>query len=303
MSINKQELIASASAVYFDNANQLITPLSIRQLNDTWITSSVMQKDFNEYTGSASSKFAGTAATASFLSGSVGTASFALTASVAASSSYFSGSTAIVDNITINGTASIQYLNVTYKSASVIYSSGSNQFGDSTSDTQTLIGTVVVSGSLQVTGSVNADITGTASFSVTSSHAITASYVESSSYSVSSSLSQTASYALSSSVAVSSSYALTASYLSGSIDSASFATTASYALTASYLSGSVNAFPFTGSADVTGSINSFGNLSVKEGYLVLENLPEYGDEASAAAGGVPLNGIFRNGNFIVIRLV
>ncbi len=56
-------------------------------------------------------------------------------------------------NLTLNGTASINYLNVIYETASVIYSSGSNQFGDDTSDTQSLIGTVKVSGSLQVTGS------------------------------------------------------------------------------------------------------------------------------------------------------
>ena len=57
-------------------------------------------------------------------------------------------------NLTLNGTASISYLNVQYESASVIYSSGSNQLGDAPNDTQTLYGSVVIpTGSLVVSGS------------------------------------------------------------------------------------------------------------------------------------------------------
>ena len=58
-------------------------------------------------------------------------------------------------NLILNGTASITYLDVTYESASVIYSSGSNQLGDNTDDVQTLIGTTKMSGSLVLTGSLN----------------------------------------------------------------------------------------------------------------------------------------------------
>jgi hypothetical protein len=87
-------------------------------------------------------------------------------------------------NIILNGTASIAFLNVTYESASVIYSTGSNQFGDAINDTQTLIGTVIISGSQRITGSLNApnitgSLLGTASFAVSSSfaqNAQTASY-------------------------------------------------------------------------------------------------------------------------------
>lgn len=58
-------------------------------------------------------------------------------------------------NLTLNGTASINYLNVIYETASVIYSSGSNQFGDASNDTQTLYGSVIVpTGSLTVSGSL-----------------------------------------------------------------------------------------------------------------------------------------------------
>ena len=70
-------------------------------------------------------------------------------------------------NLTLNGTASISYLNVAYETASVIYSSGSNQFGDAANDTQTLYGNVIVptgsvgigtttpNAKLDISGSVN----------------------------------------------------------------------------------------------------------------------------------------------------
>jgi len=84
---------------------------------------------------------------------SVLSSSYALTASHAPSYLPLTGGS-ITGNLTVAGTASITYLNVTFESASVIYSSGSNVFGDATNDTQTLNGTVIVSGSQQVTGSL-----------------------------------------------------------------------------------------------------------------------------------------------------
>jgi hypothetical protein len=50
--------------------------------------------------------------------------------------------------------ASFQFVQTTYETSSVIYSSGSNVFGDAANDTQTLNGTVIVSGSQQITGSL-----------------------------------------------------------------------------------------------------------------------------------------------------
>ena len=66
-----------------------------------------------------------------------------------------SGSLTITQNLTVLGTASFQYVTTVYETASVIYSSGSNQFGDATNDIQTLIGTVRVSGSQVITGSLD----------------------------------------------------------------------------------------------------------------------------------------------------
>jgi hypothetical protein len=123
-----------------------------------------------------------------------GTSSWAESASVAPDYLPLIGGT-ITGNVTINGTAYINYLNVsTVESASVIYSSGSNILGDATNDTQTLIGTVKVSGSQQITGSLSVlgavsgssftgSLLGTASFATSASRAVTSSYALTSSYS------------------------------------------------------------------------------------------------------------------------
>lgn len=60
---------------------------------------------------------------------------------------------------TIQGTLNVDTINATtihtlIESSSVIYSSGSNVIGDDISDTQTLIGNVIVSGSQELTGSL-----------------------------------------------------------------------------------------------------------------------------------------------------
>ena len=92
-------------------------------------------------------------------------------------------SAAVVGDLAILGTASISYLNVTYQSSSIIYSTGSNQFGDAANDTQTLYGTVRIptgsftvtgssfmTGSLTVTGGITGSLFGTSSLALTSSY-------------------------------------------------------------------------------------------------------------------------------------
>jgi hypothetical protein len=86
----------------------------------------------------------------------------------------FSAAQVFNGNVTINATASISYLNVVYQTASVIYSSGSNQIGDDTSDVQLIVGTTKVSGSLQVTGSMFGNLTGTASWATNATTATSA---------------------------------------------------------------------------------------------------------------------------------
>jgi uncharacterized coiled-coil protein SlyX len=87
--------------------------------------------------------------------------------------------TNVDNNFTVNQTftnitavsASFQYIQTTYETASVIYSSGSNQFGDELTDIQTLSGSVKVQGSLTVNGTP----VQTSSVDITSLNAFTAS--------------------------------------------------------------------------------------------------------------------------------
>jgi hypothetical protein len=112
--------------------------------------------------------------------------------------------------------------------------------------------------------------------------------------------------------------------------------TASQALTASYVlgGGSGVGFPYSGSAQITGSLGVTGSISAsgsigstlfssnadsllisgslnltgsftQVGYQILTAVSQsfnYADDTAAAAGGVPLGGLYRNGNFILIRL-
>jgi hypothetical protein len=197
------------------------------------------------------------------------TASFALT-----SSNIFTGPQTMNSGLTVLGQTDLDSLRATFITSSFIYSSGSNQFGDSTIYTQSLIGTVNISGSLTVTGpAVINDLTGslfgTASWAVTSSHSLT---------------SVSASHSLTN---ISSSYAISASY-------ADFANTASFALTASFAPNSQPAGldtyiqfnqsnVFSGSANFTFNYNS---SSVNLGQAVLatgQNSLAQGN-ASAASG-------------------
>jgi cytoskeletal protein CcmA (bactofilin family) len=72
------------------------------------------------------------------------------------------GDITVVGNITAHtgsfDTINTRILHVTLESSSVIFSSGSNVFGDEITDTQTLVGQVSISGSLSVDG--NSTITG-----------------------------------------------------------------------------------------------------------------------------------------------
>ena len=74
----------------------------------------------------------------------------------------------------------------------------------------------------------------------------------------------------------------------------------------------VQYFPVvTGSLTVTGSINVSGGItasdgiSIPNGYITLPQVSQslnFVDDDAAAVGGVPLGGLYRNGNFILIRV-
>ena len=90
------------------------------------------------------------------------TGSLSISGSISASSANFGTITATSGSIT--------YLTTIFETSSVIYSSGSNQFGDASNDTQTLWGTVdiktgpvLVTGSASISGSLNVSSSFTAS--------------------------------------------------------------------------------------------------------------------------------------------
>ena len=90
-------------------------------------------------------------------------------------------------NITVTGTASINYLYASIVSQSIIYSSGSNTLGDNVNDVQTLVGTTNIIGTLRstdaiLTGSFKGDLTGTASMAISSAYAYSASNADTASY-------------------------------------------------------------------------------------------------------------------------
>jgi hypothetical protein len=87
--------------------------------------------------------------------------------------------------------------------------------------------------------------------------------------------------------------------------------TGSHSVTGSLVvSGS---FEVTGSTSITGSSSFFGDQTITGSitvsgsnithvFPVISASLEFIDDAAAAAGGVPLGGLYRSGNFILIRL-
>jgi hypothetical protein len=68
-----------------------------------------------------------------------------------------------------------------------------------------------------------------------------------------------------------------------------------------------NLFAVTASNNTYYGENTFANkVTHTNGYIVLTQVSQslnFVDDTAAAAGGVPLGGLYRNGNFIVIRIV
>jgi hypothetical protein len=64
---------------------------------------------------------------------------------------------------------------------------------------------------------------------------------------------------------------------------------------------------FYGTQTISGSLLASGSShTIQNGYVILQQVSQslnFVDDTAAAAGGVPLGGLYRNGNFIVIRIV
>ena len=117
MSLNKQQLEAVNQANFPDNNSQLITPSKLREFNTDIIDSIQL------------------------------TGSYATTGS-----NTFVGNQTIIGDLSVSGVISASVLYVQTETASVIYSSGSNQFGDELTDVQTLSGSVKIQGQLLING-------------------------------------------------------------------------------------------------------------------------------------------------------
>ena len=191
-------------------------------------------------------------------------ASYALSASYAATASS-ADSFLVRDNITasnalITGTVTAQTLVIQTITSSVIYSSGSNIFGNELTNTQQLTGSVTVTGSLDVNGFRVVDSSQTASMSVlSSSFSSTASFVQNA---VSSSFALTASFALNSSTTGSFTGSFTGNLL-GTSSYANNADSSSFALTASYVLNGGNSFSIS-----TGSIEASVNIDTASIFLI-----------------------------------
>ena len=117
MSLNKQQLEAVNQANFPDNNSKFITPELLREFNTDMI-------DAIQLTGS-----------------------YATTGS-----NTFVGNQTITGNLSVSGVISASVLYVQTETASVIYSSGSNQLGDELTDIQTLSGSVKIQGQLLING-------------------------------------------------------------------------------------------------------------------------------------------------------
>jgi hypothetical protein len=184
-----------------------------------------------------------------------------------------------MSNVKVTGTASIAFLDVTFQSSSVIYSSGSNQFGDASNDTQTLWGTVdIISGPLVVTGSANFKNVITGSISGNAATATT---------------STSASYAFTASSAISASFASVAASVLGTITSASYAFTASSAVNATNALTASSLTSLNQTVTITGSVNVSGSIRISQNDKLIAH-----DIQAANVSGIEIN----NNNAGVIAL-
>jgi hypothetical protein len=246
---------ASISASYATNALSASSALTANTATSaSFATTAISASQANNANTAISSSFATNAISASFASTAT-SSSFATSASQAVSASFASNipnglsptfANVTASNVMITGTASVALLYTQTITSSVIYSSGSNQFGDASNDVQTLYGTFnVVNGPSNFTGSVNSlngftgSLQGTASFATTATSASIANTATSASFATNALSASYATNALSASTATSASIANTATSASFATNatSASFANNAfssSYALTASF---------------------------------------------------------------------
>jgi hypothetical protein len=145
-------------------------------IHNAEVTGSLLVNGIPYNTGSFSGSFLGTISTASYveynnvankpalLSGSAQVTAFGFATT---GSNQFNGNQTVTGSLTVTGQVIAQTLNVQQVTSSIIYSSGSNVFGNSLANTQQFTGSMSVTGSMTVNGA----LTGT---SATLSSSVTA---------------------------------------------------------------------------------------------------------------------------------
>jgi hypothetical protein len=121
MPLDKQQLIQENNTNFPNNNSQFITPALLRQFNADMIDSMQLTQSMSEY-------------------------------AKLNAANQFTGNQTITGNLNVTGVISASVLYVQTETASVIYSSGSNQLGDELTDVQTLSGSVKIQGTLLLNG-------------------------------------------------------------------------------------------------------------------------------------------------------
>jgi hypothetical protein len=201
----------------------------------------------------------------------------------------FASDVIVSGGITTTGQIIAQSINVQQVTSSIVFSSGSNQFGNDLLNIQTLTGSVNITGSLKLNNS-NVILTNqTGSMSVaTSSLALTASYVGNAETASYVETAQTASYILQ---AVSSSYATTASFALNVPVTSSFANEAlssSYSLNATSASFASQALSSSYAVTASFSLNvpvtaSYSNEALTSSYSLNATSASFASQALSSS--------------------
>jgi len=121
MPLSKAGLLVLNNTNFPNNTTQYISPELLREFNTEMVAALQLTQSMSEY-------------------------------AVLSGGNSFIGSQNITGDLTVTGTLTVPVIHTIYETASVIYSSGSNQLGDELTDTQTLSGSVKVQGSLTING-------------------------------------------------------------------------------------------------------------------------------------------------------
>jgi len=216
----------------------------------------------------------------------------------------FTGSAQITGSLGVTG------------SFSVSANAGSSVFS-SNADTLVITGSLIITGSGAITGSLSVSSGITGSLFGTSSwaqNALTASFLIGGGSGVG--FPFTGSAQITGSLGITGSISTSANAtIGGTLSATGIQNIRQFNTDTSFLGGSISigkqsaatsgyVLDVSGSALISGSVVMSGSFT-QNGYAILTAVSQslnYADDPAAAAGGVPLGGLYRNGNFILIRV-